>query len=551
MFIEKHVETINEVSVPLVFIKSTNIQAYPCGRRRSSLVSDGSRIPFDPEARLNTEANNRKHSGLNGFTQTYLKNWDEANKLLSLSLAGYLFNITLPETYLSVTDPAAENYGTSEDKFGKTIVTKIEDDTATKIYANILIEDAQLFSGFQDYFTGILRDQVNTYGKLPEDSLDLLAQGLEQNEYNSYYFSGLSFSTKPLTAIAGDTTEYTTYHEKSYSFDRDDNVRTRDVKQTFVSLCILEKSGSTWKIHEPARLPFIEHDTLEDSIVVGETRVRRNLKVEQNATINNKTTTVDLEVTNEAAVRTTLNVQNTSNNAQANIDRADIEYADIDDTDISTAHIDNATIDSLTVPHTTGDATTITDAGINTQYIDAAEADIAVLKVQGEGSSATIDTANVTTELHVENEDGDAKASIDSADLRSADIEAADIDEADITTLRVQGDGSSATIDSAIITDAEVTNKVTTKDLESTGIILANKIGDAANKVENIIANAASIDTLTADTVNANDIQQKIDGTYKDVPVIFVQPQKSKSTNKTEYQLQIRRVNFLTEQQID
>jgi hypothetical protein len=126
-------------------------------------------------------------------------------------------------------------------------------------------------------------------------------------------------------------------------------------------------------------------------------------------------------------------------------------------------------------------------------------------------------------------------------------MENAYIDEADITTLRVQG----ATIDSAIITDVEVTNKVTTKDLESTGIILASKIGDAADKVENIITNAASIDTLTAGTVNANDIQQKIDGTYKDVPVIFVQPQKSKSTNKTAYQLQIRRINVLSEQQVD
>ena len=60
MFIETH-KTENDID--LTFIKSTCIQAYPCGRRRipdQTAETAGFRIPFDPEARLNTEANNRK-----------------------------------------------------------------------------------------------------------------------------------------------------------------------------------------------------------------------------------------------------------------------------------------------------------------------------------------------------------------------------------------------------------------------------------------------------------------------------------------------------------
>ena len=94
----------------LVFIKSKNVNVFPCGRRRSNLIdADGSTltvndryyIPFDPEARLNTEANNRKHSGLNGFRQSYIYDWSytASSGVLSLVIEGYLFNIILDYEY--------------------------------------------------------------------------------------------------------------------------------------------------------------------------------------------------------------------------------------------------------------------------------------------------------------------------------------------------------------------------------------------------------------------------------------------------------------------
>ena len=102
----------------LVFIKSKNINAFPCGRRRGIINKESAAdvyIPFDPEARLNTEANNRKHSSINGFKQSYLK-WTNDGTLL-LVIEGYLFNITL--TYIDASN-TVHDYSTVN-SFGSAI----------------------------------------------------------------------------------------------------------------------------------------------------------------------------------------------------------------------------------------------------------------------------------------------------------------------------------------------------------------------------------------------------------------------------------------------
>ena len=116
MFIKTRIDTVGENKIARVFVKSSSIQAFPCGRRRSTEIStagststsDKYRIPFDPEARLNTEANNLKHSGLNGFTQTYVKSYNKSyidgdnefkDGVFLFSLAGYLFSIKLTGDY--------------------------------------------------------------------------------------------------------------------------------------------------------------------------------------------------------------------------------------------------------------------------------------------------------------------------------------------------------------------------------------------------------------------------------------------------------------------
>lgn len=259
MFNEVH-SSAKTSGIPLAFIKSLNVQAFPCGRRRSEQIEDPAtkdiyHIPFDPEARLNTEANNRRHSGLNSFTQTYLANWDTDSKLLSLVLAGYLFNISLDTGYTTVDDFSSQllaRLAETDTENAETIRN------AQSIYANIRIEEIPLFSGFEEnYTTGILRDQSDT--ATPATSLDLLKSTGQPDatKTDNYYFAGLSFSTEPLT---GDAT-LTRSIKTSY--------RDGKVYQQVISLRILEGEDGIWWIHEPARLPHIEHGDTENSVKLG------------------------------------------------------------------------------------------------------------------------------------------------------------------------------------------------------------------------------------------------------------------------------------------
>jgi hypothetical protein len=298
MFIEKHVDTITRGATPsevaLAFLKSAEIQAYPCGRRRSEEIDGGSnRFPFDPEARLNTEANNRKHSGLNGYTQTYLNKWDTDNKHLSLALAGYLFDIQLdtlsePDTFgkalISALKSMAESFaaaGTDTAAEAKAEALKAEINTAEHIYANVVIEDVDLFIGFQNYHTGILRNQSGISIDLPEGFLDLLVPLADKTESENYYFSGLSFSTEAFTTDPS--------HEEPVSFKRTIGNTEVDVSQTLVSLCILEKVENVWKVYEPAKLPNIKHGSAEDSVEIEE------LIVNNDITVTNKVTAASLD----------------------------------------------------------------------------------------------------------------------------------------------------------------------------------------------------------------------------------------------------------------
>lgn len=236
---------IKDVNRPLVFIKSKNIDVFPCGRRRSLIDSDGEAntvtdryyIPFDPEARLNTESNNRKHSSLNGYKQSYLKNWNEEESLLTIVIAGYLFTIRLASEYSTV------------EAFGKALEMYLAG--LEKVYVNIKIADVEFFSGTSEIdktFTKMLRDQ--SLSDIPEACLDLLIPEQDKTKGDSYYFSGLSFSNIPLE---GD-----------------------DV----TSLLILTKTDSGWSIHEPAYLPEVDHGDLPNSVRVDTLQVTNNLDVD-------------------------------------------------------------------------------------------------------------------------------------------------------------------------------------------------------------------------------------------------------------------------------
>lgn len=362
----------------LTFIKSVNIQAFPCGRRSSASSYDANNngqiadnekfyFPFDPEARLSTEANTRKHSSLNGFTQTYLKEWDYTDKkMLTMSLAGYLFNIALTGKHIVVesgkqverafdysqpsafgeklfeslqtraqkllTDANSSNSPDKEDKIAAATAVLNTINSATQLYANILLEDVHLFSSTaNEYFTSILRDQYDTAGAdleakkaTPGTLLDLLnratAEGTSnldaRKDPNNYYFSGLSFSTVPLT---GNTTDARSSLpitvERIY-------MPGEQTTQLYVSLRILERTKTSgdgvtpetfteWQICQSAYLPKIEHGTTEDSIIIyGDTTLKgsnKELKVEGSVdvAVNLNATSITVPYTGAAEGDTT------------------------------------------------------------------------------------------------------------------------------------------------------------------------------------------------------------------------------------------------------
>lgn len=279
MFIKDTIDNNN-----LVFIKSKYIKAFPCGRRRSELVdsdnnkdtvSDRYYIPFDPEARLNTEANNRKHSGLNGYKQSYLSYWND-NGDISLVLGGYLFDI-------------ASDYSTVND-FGAAIAkANMLNISNGGIFVNVKLAKVSFFQGTKDVpqaNTEILRDQSTHADPLP--CLDLL-YGTDKTSIDSYYFSGLSFSSSNLAAEDTDGTE------------------------GWISLPLLDGDNGAWKIHEASRLPVIEHGDERDSI-----KIPGSLTIENNLTVEGEITTSAVKVKNgnEYIYATTLKVDPKTNQLQ-------------------------------------------------------------------------------------------------------------------------------------------------------------------------------------------------------------------------------------------
>jgi hypothetical protein len=234
----------------LVFIKSNNIKVFPCGRRRSApvdadgktnTVSDRYYIPFDPEARLNTEANNRKHSSLNGFKQNYLSYWDTSGEL-SFVLAGYVFTISSPYKGANAVND-----------FGKALEETLNIAEAEHIYANIRLANIDIFSSIEN--------KTN----LPSASTEILCgQGFQSNNQNPLEYLDLFFnpSSEPtqLDTIVADPNNYYFYGLSFSSVPTDSN--------NCVSLQLIDKKDNTWVIHEAARLPKIDHGDIEDSVKV-------------------------------------------------------------------------------------------------------------------------------------------------------------------------------------------------------------------------------------------------------------------------------------------
>jgi hypothetical protein len=281
-----HIDTDNK----LAFLESPNVKVFPSGRRKSELIGDGTKryIPIDPEARLNTESNHRKHSGLNGYKQSYILGW--TNESISLVVAGYLFNIKLSTAFM----PNAENGNkNSYQLLGEHLAANLKDSTGNvvvvdKIYANILTTDVTFFtsidgSGNTDsqVSTEILRDQ--SFSADPRTCLDLKKDPTKASPMaTDFYFSGLSFSADPLEDIKADLS----------------------ANQHSVSLQILTKGvDNNWHIYEPSRLPEINHGDTPNSVrIPGDLVVDGDVDAEGDVNVDGTLTASDIMIGDMKAI---------------------------------------------------------------------------------------------------------------------------------------------------------------------------------------------------------------------------------------------------------
>lgn len=331
----------NPTSIALGFLNSMEINVFPCSRRNSSIIESQKEgqshyyFPYDPEARLTTEANKIKETSSNGFTQTYIKSvnfFDEAsleagtdrivhypdqknpthattgkNDVNFSTLPGFNFVIGGYNFNIPLNNP---KYPCNLNAFAGTITSALagleEQDNPNKLYANIRLTNVPLYSlGDSGTVvvdgdgnspsatrtivanTWILRDQFEgaqgvdvTLGPPPPAAhLDALKTSATtsadvRSNLESFYFSGLSFSTEPLTGL-----ETTSYSEVYLSNDS-------QYDQRVISILLLindkedDKSPDNWVINQRALLPNIWHGEEEDSVEISNLRTHGNLEID-------------------------------------------------------------------------------------------------------------------------------------------------------------------------------------------------------------------------------------------------------------------------------
>ena len=217
-----------------VFLKSDAINIFPCSRR-GQYDTSGVPVPFDPEARLNTERTNRLHTALNGFKNSFIISYD--NQQLKFVLAGYYIEIK----YFNPADIAGNLSGNT-----------------TEIYAHLSLHTG-ITLNTTDYTTEILYKQLPS-GVIESNYLDVPNEGTN-------FFMGISFTA--------------------------DGAATDSLSDATLiphNLKLFTKSDDTWQLEQTSLLPKIDHDATEDSVVLDKLHVRENLQVDEDLTVANLTT---------------------------------------------------------------------------------------------------------------------------------------------------------------------------------------------------------------------------------------------------------------------
>ena len=184
-----------------VFLKSENINVFPCSRRGQKSQSSPVEV-YDPEARLNTERTNRLRTAIKGLKDSFIIDDNFENNKLKFILGGYYIEIK---------------------EFDLDAI-KEELSTSNTIYAHLSLHTGiTVGSG---YTTEIL------YRQLPDDILDTAYLDVKYD--NTDFFFGVSFI------------ENTTSIKDTITVNNGES--TTEVELPSYNLAIFRNTGSNWEL---------------------------------------------------------------------------------------------------------------------------------------------------------------------------------------------------------------------------------------------------------------------------------------------------------------
>lgn len=328
-----------------VFLPSENINIFPCSRRGQA-STEGSKLNYDPEARLNTERTNRLRTAINGFTDSFIDSFtvnkdEDGNELETSNLVFVLKGYRVEIKNFRLSD-IADGLGIPDGA----------------IYAHLSLHD-NVSLGVADYYTEILYRQA---GK-PIEHNYIDVEYSDGTGKKSDFFMGVSFTKKSASDdyIGGN---------KLYSEDLP---------------LFVKNSDGAWELVQTSKLPKIRHGDAEDSIKIDgdftvEHHKQESFKVTKDRVILGLAEDLGsvLEVNGSATVKKSICVGDPLN-------------ADPTDTSVL------ITKDSIKTPR----------LNVTNYSADAL---------------ATIDNANITGELKVQNNDGAAKIIADTVEVTTATI---------------------------------------------------------------------------------------------------------------------------------
>lgn len=234
-----------------VFLQSKNINVFPCSRR-GQYESRDLAYYYDPEARLNTERTNRLNTAINGYKDSFLLAHQTTpgtttTENLVFVLAGYYFEIK---------------------DFSAAAVADALGITDGKIYVHLSLHTG-ISLDVPDYYTEILyRQSTKAADEDKKYQYNHLDVTYSKGTLTDDFFVGVSFTKEVVTDIINTQTG------------------SRRIPSYNLPLFAYNANNKVWDPIQTSLLPKVDHDELEDSVIVGELHAWKNIQVDGYSNIN-------------------------------------------------------------------------------------------------------------------------------------------------------------------------------------------------------------------------------------------------------------------------